>query len=307
MLVSWDGKVKIADFGLACKLSKIGGEVLTKRIVTLWYRAPELLLGSKNYDASVDLWSLGCIIAEMFKTSPLLNGRNEVEQIHKMIKLCGNFPDDYARIVQLAHNSLMVSNPRNNAKSKIHAIDNITPGATQLLRVLLNVVPSERGSATATLEHAFYSGTEGDASASLYDMSDALEFVPDDLTYEADPERCSSIRMSKDLSHHSLSNRDSYMDDASVGRVFSNAAKASSRGPSSVVEHTMDDDSAKGLPSKALYTESTGVVESYRDGTLTHPTKNESARDGTLKHSTMDDSAETYGNTIQSNSGEAQV
>jgi serine/threonine protein kinase len=66
ILISSKGEVKLADFGLA-RLFYPGNERVhyTNRVVTLWYRAPELLLGARNYTDTVDMWSVGCVFAEM--------------------------------------------------------------------------------------------------------------------------------------------------------------------------------------------------------------------------------------------------
>lgn len=68
----------MADFGLANFWSSVYKQPLTSRVVTLWYRPPELLLGSTDYEASVDLWSVGCVFAELFVKKPILQGRTEV-------------------------------------------------------------------------------------------------------------------------------------------------------------------------------------------------------------------------------------
>lgn len=78
ILVNNHGVLKIADFGLANSLTGKSKHPLTSRVVTLWYRPPELLLGSTNYDVTVDLWSVGCVFAELFIGRPLLKGRTEV-------------------------------------------------------------------------------------------------------------------------------------------------------------------------------------------------------------------------------------
>ena len=73
-----EGILKVADFGLA-KFSVSGNkQPLTSRVVTLWYRPPELLLGSTDYGPSVDLWSVGCVFAELLFRKPILQGRTEV-------------------------------------------------------------------------------------------------------------------------------------------------------------------------------------------------------------------------------------
>ncbi|XP_010258714.1 PREDICTED: probable serine/threonine-protein kinase At1g09600 isoform X2 [Nelumbo nucifera] len=77
ILVNNEGILKIADFGLANYFSPGHKQPLTSRVVTLWYRPPELLLGSTDYRASVDLWSVGCVFAELFLGKPILQGRTE--------------------------------------------------------------------------------------------------------------------------------------------------------------------------------------------------------------------------------------
>ncbi|RRT75416.1 hypothetical protein GW17_00006577 [Ensete ventricosum] len=79
LLVNNEGVVKIADFGLANFFSPGHSQPLTSRVVTLWYRPPELLLNSTDYEATVDLWSIGCVFAEMFVGRPILQGRTEVQ------------------------------------------------------------------------------------------------------------------------------------------------------------------------------------------------------------------------------------
>lgn len=78
ILVNNDGILKIADFGLANFTAPYNKEPLTTRVVTLWYRPPELLLGSTKYGVSVDLWSVGCVFAELFTGKPFLKGKTEV-------------------------------------------------------------------------------------------------------------------------------------------------------------------------------------------------------------------------------------
>lgn len=78
ILVNNEGILKLGDFGLANVLSTSNKQPLTSRVVTLWYRPPELLMGSTNYGVSVDLWSVGCVFAELFMGKPILKGRTEV-------------------------------------------------------------------------------------------------------------------------------------------------------------------------------------------------------------------------------------
>jgi len=76
LLVSKEGVLKLADFGLA-RAFGIPVKNYTNEVVTLWYRAPDILLGSKSYSTSIDIWSIGCIFAEMIMLKPLFPGNSE--------------------------------------------------------------------------------------------------------------------------------------------------------------------------------------------------------------------------------------
>ncbi|KAL9664200.1 hypothetical protein QQ045_019598 [Rhodiola kirilowii] len=88
LLLNNRGELKICDFGL----SRQYGSPLkpyTQLVVTLWYRAPELLLGAKQYSTAIDMWSLGCIMAELLSKKPLFDGKTEVEQLDKIFRTLG--------------------------------------------------------------------------------------------------------------------------------------------------------------------------------------------------------------------------
>ena len=98
--------VKIADFGLARVLSS-PFKTLTREVVTLWYRAPELILGLRNYSSSVDIWSVGCIFVELFIGKPLFSGDSEISTLFKIFKILGTPNEEiYSRIVSLPQFSL---------------------------------------------------------------------------------------------------------------------------------------------------------------------------------------------------------
>lgn len=78
LLIDNNGILKIADFGLASFFDPHQSQPLTSRVVTLWYRPPELLLGATFYGTAVDLWSTGCILAELYAGKPIMPGRTEV-------------------------------------------------------------------------------------------------------------------------------------------------------------------------------------------------------------------------------------
>ncbi|XP_047318985.1 cyclin-dependent kinase G-2 isoform X2 [Impatiens glandulifera] len=88
LLLNNQGDLKICDFGLA---RQYGSPLkpYTHLVVTLWYRSPELLLGAKQYSTAIDMWSLGCIMAELLSKEPLFNGRTEVDQLDKIFRTLG--------------------------------------------------------------------------------------------------------------------------------------------------------------------------------------------------------------------------
>ncbi|KAF6148742.1 hypothetical protein GIB67_019350 [Kingdonia uniflora] len=89
LLIDNEGNLKLADFGLARSFSGDQNCNLTNRVITLWYRPPELLLGATKYGPAVDMWSVGCILAELLYGKPILPGKNEPEQLNKIFELCG--------------------------------------------------------------------------------------------------------------------------------------------------------------------------------------------------------------------------
>ncbi|KVH99240.1 Protein kinase, ATP binding site-containing protein [Cynara cardunculus var. scolymus] len=151
LLVNNEGVMKIGDFGLAnfCNVAR-DRRPLTSKVVTLWYRPPELLLGSTDYDASVDLWSIGCVFAELLRGVPVLQGRTEVEQMHKIFKLCGSPCDDYWKRSKLPHATLF--KPQLPYESHLPETFNDLPKNTvDLIETLLSIEPYKRGTASSAL------------------------------------------------------------------------------------------------------------------------------------------------------------
>eukprot|EP00538_Stauroneis_constricta_P004699 CAMPEP_0119570744 /NCGR_PEP_ID=MMETSP1352-20130426/43764_1 /TAXON_ID=265584 /ORGANISM="Stauroneis constricta, Strain CCMP1120" /LENGTH=449 /DNA_ID=CAMNT_0007620417 /DNA_START=3452 /DNA_END=4801 /DNA_ORIENTATION=- len=89
LLVNRKGELKIADWGLARSWTS-DMKRLTNKVITLWYRPPELLLGMMDYTTKIDMWSVGCIIAEMFKRRGFLKGVNEATQLDLIFQTCGH-------------------------------------------------------------------------------------------------------------------------------------------------------------------------------------------------------------------------
>lgn len=84
--------LKLADFGLA-RAFGIPVRAYTHEVVTLWYRSPEILLGARHYSTPVDVWSIGCIFAEMINHAPLFPGDSEIDELFRIFRVLGT-PDD---------------------------------------------------------------------------------------------------------------------------------------------------------------------------------------------------------------------
>ncbi|PSS07946.1 Serine/threonine-protein kinase [Actinidia chinensis var. chinensis] len=158
LLVNNEGVLKVADFGLAnfCSSGPSGHRPpLTSRVVTLWYRPPELLLGSTDYGASVDLWSVGCVFAELLVGRPILQGRTEVEQLHKIFKLCGSPPDDYWKKSKLPHATLF--KPQQPYESSLwETFKDLPKTSVNLIKTFLSVEPYKRGTASSALASEYF-------------------------------------------------------------------------------------------------------------------------------------------------------
>ncbi|XP_021770866.1 probable serine/threonine-protein kinase At1g54610 [Chenopodium quinoa] len=158
ILLNNDGILKLADFGLANFLMSTKykqPKLLTSRVVTLWYRPPELLLGSTNYGPYVDMWSAGCVFAELLVGKPILKGKTEVEQLHKIFKLSGSPPDEYWNKSKLPHASRF--KPQIPYESSLRErLKTFPEPAINLLEALLSVDPTNRGSAASALNSKYF-------------------------------------------------------------------------------------------------------------------------------------------------------
>jgi cyclin-dependent kinase len=81
--------IKIIDFGLA-RASGIPVKNYTNEVVTLWYRPPDVLMGNQSYTFTIDIWSIGCIFAEMVNNKPLFMGKNDEDQLKKIFRVMGS-------------------------------------------------------------------------------------------------------------------------------------------------------------------------------------------------------------------------
>jgi serine/threonine protein kinase len=148
-----DGRLKIADFGSNKKLGNTGE--MTPDQVTLWYRAPEILLGSRNYGVEIDLWSAGCVLAELLTGKPLFDGHSEIEQIDKIFNLLGspsglNWPS-----FDLLPLAMTLKIPNSPPKFK-QTLKGISDPALDLLQKLVQYEARFRWTPKEVLNHAYF-------------------------------------------------------------------------------------------------------------------------------------------------------
>ncbi|KAH8683029.1 kinase-like domain-containing protein [Tricladium varicosporioides] len=158
LLLNNRGVLKIADFGMARYFGDPAPR-MTQLVVTLWYRAPELLLGAERYGTAVDMWSIGCIFGELLTREPLLQGKNEVDELSKIFELCG-IPTDATwpsfRRLPNARSLRLPKNPVSQGSVLRAKFPFLTSSGSALLISLLSLNPDARPSAKEALEHSFF-------------------------------------------------------------------------------------------------------------------------------------------------------
>ncbi|KAJ8449536.1 hypothetical protein Cgig2_005558 [Carnegiea gigantea] len=155
LLIDNEGILKIADFGLATFYDPNQKQPMTSRVVTLWYRPPELLLGATSYGVGVDLWSAGCIVAELLAGRPIMPGRTEVEQLHKIFKLCGSPSEDYWKKYKLP-NATLFKPQQPYKRCVLETFKDFPSSSLPLIDALLSIDPEGRGTATDALNSEFF-------------------------------------------------------------------------------------------------------------------------------------------------------
>ncbi|KAK9464722.1 kinase-like domain-containing protein [Lipomyces arxii] len=157
LLMNNRGMMKIADFGLARYFTD-PAPPMTPLVVTLWYRAPELLLGAKQYSTEIDMWSIGCIFGELLTNKPLIEGRSEIDQISKIFTILG-YPDEsnwpsFRRLPNAKSiNIPKIRQPKLSLRAKFPLL---TTNGVDLLSQLLQMDPKKRITAAEALRHPYF-------------------------------------------------------------------------------------------------------------------------------------------------------
>ena len=175
LLLNEECVLKVADFGLArtvkdAEKASAENSVLTDYVATRWYRAPEIILGSTSYTKAVDMWALGCIIAEMFTGKPLLPGSSTIDQLERILDVCGKPSAEEVLAMDSKFAGQMIDTSCNKkqrpAASDAHrkaavsemitkACPTVDPGVVDMVSGMLNIDPTKRMTVEHAMEHAW--------------------------------------------------------------------------------------------------------------------------------------------------------
>ncbi|KAF2452848.1 cell division control protein 2 [Lineolata rhizophorae] len=154
LLINRDGNLKLADFGLA-RAFGVPLRTYTHEVVTLWYRSPEILLGGRQYSTGVDMWSVGCIFAEMCTRKPLFPGDSEIDEIFKIFRVLGT-PSEHDWPGVTSFPDFKPSFPKWN-RNDIHVlVPSLDEAGLDLLDLLLVYDPAGRISAKQACTHPYF-------------------------------------------------------------------------------------------------------------------------------------------------------
>lgn len=157
ILINNRGELKLADFGLARFYQKRRRSDYTNRVITLWYRPPELLFGATVYGPEVDMWSAGCIMLELFTKKPVFQGNDEIHQLEVIYRVFGTpTPERWQEITELPWYELV--KPKEVILNHFRELFRrwLSPAALDLAEQLLTYDPSKRVTAIQALEAPYF-------------------------------------------------------------------------------------------------------------------------------------------------------
>eukprot|EP01055_Gregarina_sp_Pseudo9_P000520 Gregarina_sp_Pseudo_9__519@NODE_1332_length_1682_cov_43_081558_g1245_i0_p1_GENE_NODE_1332_length_1682_cov_43_081558_g1245_i0NODE_1332_length_1682_cov_43_081558_g1245_i0_p1_ORF_typecomplete_len392_score86_73Pkinase/PF00069_25/2e60Pkinase_Tyr/PF07714_17/3_9e40Kdo/PF06293_14/4_4e11Kinaselike/PF14531_6/5_1e11Pkinase_fungal/PF17667_1/5_3e09WaaY/PF06176_11/0_00023APH/PF01636_23/0_00077YrbLPhoP_reg/PF10707_9/4_2e02YrbLPhoP_reg/PF10707_9/0_022RIO1/PF01163_22/0_0069FTA2/PF13095_6/0_012Haspin_kinase/PF123 len=162
LLTERETRAKLADFGLACVYDlSPPHEHKNCSAITLWYRPPELLLGHSKYSTDADIWSAGCVFAEMLATRTILNASTEIGQLRRifgLLRIPPNVKKIYPELERLTSLSRLINKQGPRLENLLPPI--VDSWSIDLLMKMLDLDPSKRISAEEALKHPYFSNSE---------------------------------------------------------------------------------------------------------------------------------------------------
>jgi len=156
LLINRKGELKLADFGLA-RAFGIPVRSYSHEVVTLWYRPPDVLLGSRKYSTPIDIWSAGCIFAEMVTGRPLFPGKDTNDQLYRIIKLMGTpTEENWPTITELPDFKNLANFPVFPTKPLPEIVPGLDSVGYDLLGLMIRYNPALRVTAEKAMSHPFF-------------------------------------------------------------------------------------------------------------------------------------------------------
>uniref|UniRef100_A0A667Z9M2 cyclin-dependent kinase n=1 Tax=Myripristis murdjan TaxID=586833 RepID=A0A667Z9M2_9TELE len=189
LLINEKGELKLADFGLA-RAKSVPTKTYSNEVVTLWYRPPDVLLGSTEYSTPIDMWGVGCIFYEMITGRPLFPGSTVEDELHLIFRILGTPTEETWPGITTSEEFKTYNFPRYHAEPLVNHAPRIDNDGHDLLSLLLQFEAKKRVSAEDALRHPYFRSL-GEQVQTLADT--ASIFSVKDIQLQKDPGKRSSV------------------------------------------------------------------------------------------------------------------
>ncbi|KAM8862278.1 cyclin-dependent kinase 17-like isoform 1-T7 [Spinachia spinachia] len=197
LLINEKGELKLADFGLA-RAKSVPTKTYSNEVVTLWYRPPDVLLGSTEYSTPIDMWGVGCIFYEMITGRPLFPGSTVEDELHLIFRILGTPTEETWPGITTSEEFKTYNFPRYRAEPLVNHAPRIDNEGHDLLSVLLQFEAKKRVSAEEALTHSYFK-CFGEQVQTLTDT--ASIFSVKGIQLQKDPGKRSSVYPESTTAH----------------------------------------------------------------------------------------------------------
>ncbi|XP_062247668.1 cyclin-dependent kinase 17-like isoform X6 [Platichthys flesus] len=197
LLINEKGELKLADFGLA-RAKSVPTKTYSNEVVTLWYRPPDVLLGSTEYSTPIDMWGVGCIFYEMITGRPLFPGSTVEDELHLIFRILGTPTEETWPGITTSEEFKTYKFPQYRPEPLVNHAPRIDNDGHDLLSMLLQFEAKKRVSAEDALKHSYFRSL-GDQLQTLADTASIFSFK--DIQLQRDPGKRSSVYPESMMAH----------------------------------------------------------------------------------------------------------